>query len=517
MKNLLIALFVCLAGGLQAAVFTSKDSQFTIDLPSGWTQARTPAAGAVLSVVKGSARIDIKPVPECTSETCIEQKTQADLLSIKNKKMQVVGNTFTGEEIKRIDFSSGEPFFYINFFTSKNDFSSGYFLIGKAAYSVLAKDLSYAQTDLIFSLLSPAQSTPALEMDLSDQRAYDIEALPQVSSQPLMAVQPVQTKLPPPTAVPVTTAPTARAPRLHTLVTRNMPPYIQQLGHGFDVLVALLFLYVLLQAGAGLVRCFVKPQERQSQVNPNSPYPIQFCRLYGTPSLIFRARDNQGNILLSLSGRWDGLFLFGGLILIIGAVLVMAFTGLLETTRAVRVSAFAYNTVYSAVSLVIPLGFVIFICGVLWSQLVLRQFALYDSKGQKAVYVMQRGFGLKKECYLAYFVKSKEVLLLERKRFSFLRKWQLLDKERHVLAHLYEDSPVRAIVRKFTGHLWGLLRASYVIEGPMDSTGQIENSRSAFNRFVCNMDKPQALSARDLLVAALVINIRDRDKWYPWF
>ena len=148
---------------------------------------------------------------------------------------------------------------------------------------------------------------------------------------------------------------------------------------------------------------------------------------------------------------------------------------------------------------------------------MLRQFALYDSKGQKAVYVMQRGFGLKKECYLAYFVKSKEVLLLERKRFSWLRKWQLLDKERHVLAHIYEDSPARAVVRKFTGHLWGLLRASYVIEGPMDSQGKIENSRAAFNRFVCNMDKPQALSARDLLVTALIVNIRDRDKWYPWF
>ena len=196
MKNILIALLICLAGSLQAAVFTSKDSQFTIDLPSGWAQARTPAAGAVLSVVKGSARIDIKPVPECNSETCIEQKTQADLVSVKNKKMQVVGNTFTGEEIKRIDFSSGEPFFYINFFTSKNDFSSGYFLIGKTAYSILAKDLSYAQTDLIFSLISPVQSIPALEMDLSDRRAYDIEALPDVSSQPIMAVQPVQKKLP---------------------------------------------------------------------------------------------------------------------------------------------------------------------------------------------------------------------------------------------------------------------------------------------------------------------------------
>ncbi len=191
MKQLLIALLLCCASVLQAAVFTSKDGRFTIDLPSGWALAQKPAAGAVLSVVKGASRIDIKSVPECKTEACIEQKTQADLVDVKNKKMQVVGNTYTGEEIKRIDFSTGEPFFYISFFTSKNDFSSGYFLIGGQGYSVLAKDLSYAQTDLLFSLISPAQSAlpqqpPVLEMDLSDTRAYDIEAIPAVSQEMLV-------------------------------------------------------------------------------------------------------------------------------------------------------------------------------------------------------------------------------------------------------------------------------------------------------------------------------------------
>ena len=502
-------------------MFTSKDGRFTIDLPSGWTTAQKPAAGAVLSVVKGSSRIDFKTVPECKTEACIEQKTQDDLVEVKNKKMQVVGNTYTGEEIKRIDFSTGEPFFYISFFTAKNDFSSGYFLISGNAYSVLAKDLSYAQTDLIFSLISPVQTTaqpPVLEMDMEDERAYDIEALPAVSQESLLTEQPLQpVQIQPGEQTKPAASSARKRARLRTLVTRNMPPYIQQLGHGFDVIVLLLFLYVLVQAGALAARFFIKPNETEEQVNPHSPFPIRFRRLYGTPSLIFRARDNQGNVLLSLSGRWDSLFLFGGLMLIVAAILVMAFTGVLESTAIIKISAFTYNTIYSAVSLIIPLGFVIFICGLLWSQLVLRQFALYDGKGHKAVYVVQRGFGLKKECYLAYFVKSKEVFLLERKRFAFLRQWQLLDKQRNVLAHITEDSTGKALARKLTGHLWGLLRASYRIEGPMDSTGYIENTRSAFDRFVCNMDKPQALASRDLLVAALIINIRDRDKWYPWF
>ena len=506
---------------LQAAVFTSSDGKFTIELPAGWSVAQKPAEGMVLSVVTKAARMDFKPVANCPTEACIEQKAQADLLDIKKKKMQVIGNTYTGEEIKRIDFATGEPFFYISFFTPKNDFSSGYFLIGKQAYSVLAKDLSYAQTDLIFSFISPVTNQPAasLEMDLSDKRAYDIDSTPAVTEENLLLAE---TNMPP--APTVTKAPAPAAPKpaprrtyARTLVTPNMPPYIQQLGHGFDAIVILMFLYLFLLAVTLVLRLFIKPYQDNTQVNPNSPYPIKFKRLYGTPSLIFRARDNQGNVLLSLSSRWDSLFLFGGILLIVGAVWVVAFTGVLENTQLIPISAMTYNTIYSAISLIIPLGIVILICGLLWSQLVMRQFALYDSRGQKAVYVVQRGFGLKKECYMAYFVKSKETLLLERKRFSLLRSWQLLDKNRQVLAHIKEESLPLAITRKFTGHLWGLLRASYTIQGPMESSGKIVNTRSAFNQFICQMDKPQALSARDMLAVALIMNIRDRDKWYPWF
>jgi len=518
MKKFLFFLFLSLCTAANAAVFTSKDGHFTMDLPSGWTEARTATGATVLSIVKGSARIDIKPVSACQDEACIEQKTQADLADVKKKKMQVVGNTYTGEEIKRIDFSTGDPFFYISFFTPKNDFSSGYFLIGQKAYSILAKDLSYAQTDLIFSFISPVQpNAPSMEMDLADARAYDIEAVPAVAEENLVSPEHLQKVeiAPAQQVLPAKTKKTLKKPT--TLVTKNMPPYIKQLGHGFDGLVLCLFLYVFLQSVALISKIFLRAKQTETPVNPNSPYPIHFRRLYGTPSLIFRAKDNQGNVLISLSSRWDSLFLFGGIVLVVAAVLIMAVTGLLESTQIVHFSSFAYNTVYSAVSLIIPLGFVIFICGILWSQLVLRQFALYDAKGYKAVYIMQRGFGLKKECYLAYFVKSKEVLLLERKRFSLLRKWQILDKNRRVLAHITEESLPMALLRKLTGHLWGLLRASYQIEGPMQSTGHIESRRSIFNAFTCNIDKPQALSARDLLVASLLINIRDRDKWYPWF
>ncbi len=169
-----------------AGVFTSQDGAFTLDMPAGWTQVKNAPKDSVLSLQKGSSRIDVKSVA-CTTETCIEKKITADLADVKSKKMQVGGNSYTGEEVKRIEFSTGDPFFYISFFTPKNDFGAGYFLIDGKAYSILAKDLTYAETDLIFSFISPVEkSAPvALEMNLNDPRAYDIAALPAVHEETL--------------------------------------------------------------------------------------------------------------------------------------------------------------------------------------------------------------------------------------------------------------------------------------------------------------------------------------------
>lgn len=527
-----------------AGVFTSSDGQFTIDMPAGWVTA--PDTQAVLGLKKGTAEIIIRTDKSCKTESCLEQKITQDLASVKAKKMKVIGNTYTGEDIKRIDFSTGEPFFYISYFSPKADFSSGYFLVNSTAYSILAKNLSYAETDLIFSFIYPAVKKaktaapkPAaaqdedfsLNMDLQDPRAYDIAAAPQVEETSLLPEPSAGQKQPQaksPAQPAAKQAPAARRYahalkthlaqwRPHTLVTDGMPPYIRRAGHAFDVFILLLALYLGVLGASCVARWFVPAKKNLQKVNPNSLYPLKFKRLYGTPSLIFRARDNQGNTLISLSARWDSLFLFTGAAVAVLALAVMAVAGVLQTTDLLPVSAFAYNTLYSAASLAIPLGLLVFFCGVVWSQLMLREITLYDRRGQKAVFVLQKGFGLFKECYEIYFAKSKDVILLERKRWRFYRQWTMRTKEGHWLADITEDNRLKAVLRKPFGHLWGLLRASYRINGQMDSVGEISNACTAFDFFTCNLDKPQAIEARDMLAAALVINIRDKDKWYPWF
>ena len=210
------------------------------------------------------------------------------------------------------------------------------------------------------------------------------------------------------------------------------------------------------------------------------------------------------------------MFLLCGLLLVALTCLLLALAGLVEQGQA-TFSAFTYSTVYSVCSLLIPLGVVIFLCGIVWSQLILREINLFDRKGKKAVIILQKGFGLTTERYEMYFARSKEVLTAKRKRFTLRRNWQLFNAEGHLLAQVQEVSAWRAALRKLCGHLWGFLHADYQIRGQMDSTGGITNYHSAFNRFICHLDKPQAINARDLLALSLLINIRDKDKWYPWF
>lgn len=515
-----------------ADMFTAKNSAFTLDMPAGWTRVANPPEGSVLSVQKGTARIDIKTIA-CAAESCLEQQINNDLAQVKAKKMSVVKNTYTEEEIKRFEFSTGEPFYYINFYNSKSDFSAGYFLIDGKGYSILAKNLTYAETDLIFSFLSPT-SRPDKPIEVASEE-IDIEEeslLPsyQTASVPDVEVATLEAKVPAETAQAPSSAQTNPAKRiLHkakrllskmpvkTLVTGHMPPYIRQLGRGYDVLIVLIVLFFAVWCMAGIVRLFIRPKKIETDANPNSLYPIKLERMYGTPSLIFRARDNQGNILTALSVRWDALFMFFGIVIMLISLLVLAGTSLSEQLHLLPLSAFIYSTIYSVCSLVCPIGFLILFCGIVWGQLAMSQITLYDRKGHEAAVLLQKGYSLTREQYQIYFVRSKELMIAQRKRFALRRCWKLLNKENIEFATLQERSAKRAVARMLCGHLWGMLRADYDISGVMDSRGTLENTHALFNKSVCNLDKPESVPARDLLAISLLISIRDRDKWYPWF
>lgn len=548
MKNFtrIVMFLLCFAVSVpcSADLFSSQDGRFSVDMPAGWTRVKNDSEDVALSLQKGSARIDIKPI-ECAQETCLDQLINRDLAEVKAKKMTVLKNTYTEEEIKRIEFSTGEPFYYIHFYTPKNDFSAGYFLLSEKGYSILAKNITYAEADLIFATIVPTLQKPTAnpvvstvqdeigEIDLL--HSYDTQAVPDIEVAELEenslpnTQETVQITPSAPVAkrTSAMSLPLKRVLRklkirwqkwpVHSLVSSGMPPYIRELGHGFDALMLLLLLFAGVWCGAGIVRVFIRPKRLQVQANPNSLFPVKLERLYGTPSMIFRAKDNQGNILTALSSRWDSLLMFFGIILMLLSLVTMAGTSFCEQLHLLPVSAFVYNTVYAVASLVLPLGFLIFFCAIVWGQVTMNQVTLFDRKGKKAAVLLQKGYSFSKETYQLFFINSKELLLAERKRFSLRRKWVLMSKDRIEFAHIEERSAGQAIARMLCGHLWGLLHADYNITGSMDSRGAIENTHALFNKSMCLMDKPEAVNARDLLALSLLISIRDRDKWYPWF
>lgn len=533
-------LFFTTAGFLYATSFTSDDGVFTLDLPAGWKKVSTNGENVVLSLRKENSAMDIKSI-SCTTEQCLDERINRDLAEVRAKKMTVVSNTYTGEEIKRIDFSTGEPLFYISFFTPKNDFSAGYFLMNDHAYSILAKNITYAEADLLFSFFSPLRQDDgttiaappqemSMEVDTDSPLAYDITALPDV------AVEAIEAPIAQEEPAKVTDEPVSSLPQTHswktvlkkirnkwrrshftTFVHPQMPPYLRALGHGFDVLIAMMGLFGLIWISACILRPFITPRSIEEAKQPNSFYPIRARRLYGTPSLIFRTKDNQGNVLISLSSRWNSICICFGLIIFVFSIGILAFTSAAQQGNLLNFSPLTYGTIYSICSLLLPLGILFIITGIIWGLLILREMTLFDRKGKKAVVVLQKEFPVFYEYYDVHFAQSKEVLHVRRKRFSIRRCWQIMEKKRKVSISFTERSLCKSILRRLLGHLWGFLRTDYLITGPEQSRGTINSTHALFNRLSCNVDNPEAIPAHHALVVTALINMRDRDKWYPWF
>lgn len=531
------------AQGVWGAAFTSSDGVFTLDLPAGWTRVTTPSATTVLALRKDTASIDIKAI-SCTNETCLDERINRDLAEVKSKKMTVITNTYTGEEIKHIEFSTGEPLYYISFFTSKNDFSAGYFLINEHAYSILAKNITYAEADLLFSFFSPASmedplknldQMPEVEVDHNSPLSYETEALPEVEVEsieaPILQEDDPQVQLSAQANANMEKQPAKNSSffqklkrklrrfRIHTLVSPRMPPYLRSLGHIFDGLVVLLFLYFCIWFAALALRLFKGPMQEADGTSSTTSgaYPIKTKRLYGTPALILRTKDNRGNVLIAAGSRWNSICVCFGLSTLVITILILAITSIAEQTKLLSLSSLTYSTIYSSCSLIIPLGFLLILTGIIWGLLILREVTLFDRKGKKAAAIVQKGFPLFYEKYDIYFANSKDSLHLLRKRFSLLRHWSVIGEDKQVLFTVVERNLKKSILRRLFGHLWGFLRTDYDIIGPQDFTGALDNTHTLFNTFVCNVNRPYVLSARDAAAITALVSLRDRDKWYPWF
>ena len=548
-KSALVALLFVSAPLTYGETFVAHDDSFRLDDTAGWQEASPITIDGVLALEKGKSRVDIRRT-ECTNETCLDQLINQDLAEIKSKNMTVTPNATTGQEINRVEFATGEPFFYIHFSKGASRFSAGYFLINARVYSVLGKNVVYEEVDPLFALVSPLakapQDTPAAdESDLAEKRSYETEMTPEVEAdgaEEISLILDGQTAQADAGDAPAL-ATAAKSPSrwrkvtpaklkyyavrasrkikkayeegaVCTFISPQMPLYLRSFGRMFDAAVLFVFCFAVLLLTTAVLRLIIPVRRLRQPVNSHSSYPIRIRRLYGTPAIVCRARDNQGNTLIALASRWDSLFFFTGLMLLACDVLFLAGTSLSEQLRILPLTDAVYAAVYQWGALGLAAGIFLVLLGYVWTQFTQKEVLLFDCKGKKVAVILQKGFW--KENYQVYFARSKETLFVKRLGGFWRRHYQLFNETDALIADVKERSVFRALLRKFTGHLWGLLRADYDIAGATESRGGLESTHGTSSRFVCTMDKPEAVESRDLLTLSLLIAIRDRDKWYPW-
>jgi len=491
-------------GSASAALFSSSDNAFTVDLPSSWQ--KVTADDAVLSLKRDGATMKIMLVKGCDDAVCLNKEINKELESIKSKKFKILENTYTGDVIKKTEFSTGDPLYSFNFSAASVDFTSAYFLADGKAYNVGIKGLPYVESDLVLSFISPAakQTDSSAGADqpnnFNDPQVSDIN-LDTPSSAALKAegLQPVD--------IVVGEAKNKQADRPAKVKKASARKH-----HPACVLA---FIYGLILLCAFLLRLFLRAKDEDANANPKSYYPVKGSRLYGSPDLFFKLHDNQGNNYVATSGRWGNVFMGLGAFVTAFFIVNKSLLTLLKAHGMLKLHAVLLNTLFSLSSLLSVFGFIIFMAGLMINLLFAYKFFIYDKNGNIAYKCIQKGFHFLREEYIVADAKSAVVFRLKRDRFKLLRTWVIYNSQ-GTIAVIKESDKVKAALRLVFGHLFGFLRASYTLKGRMESSGKITSKPKMFSYLKAEIDKPQAIDARITLITSAVIYMRDRDKWHPW-
>ena len=505
---LLLLLFTFKA---QAALFTAPNKAFTIDLPSGWKVV--PNKEAVLFAQHGKATLTITSVSKCQKIDCIETAIKKDISAVKAKKYKIIVNTYTGETVKRTEFSTSDPLLSFNYTGNGSDYTAGYFLADLKAYKVEIKGVSDKEAELILSFISPAPHSVSFSgaggaSEMTDLQMGDIS----IDDQPVVEddIFDILQKDEPESSV----SDSIREESLNKQKERKNKINLKSAGKaGWLLIVVLIYFLIILCLFA--VRTFFPARQDRAQANPRSAYPVRGTRFYGSPDLFFRFYDNQGANYIATAPRWGSIFTGIGFLAAIIFFMFKMLVIFVITSGYVKLHPVVINTLLSLCSLFSVFGLLLFAAGLLTSFLFASKFYFYSDKGSLAFRCVQQGFSFVKEEYAIADNENAILFRISRERFRLTRRWTIYKGE-EVIAAVKEASIYKAILRKCFGHLCGFLRTDYLISGRMDSQGSIKYDKNIFVSICCDMDKPEAVDSKILMIACAVISMRDRDKWYPW-
>ena len=491
-----IFLFCLLSQGVWALVFTAKDKAFTIDLPSSWSKVES--SDYLFLQNKSGATMRFVMIENCFDRQCLESIVEKEIKDLTKRHFKIIKDEYSGEYIRETEFSTGDPLFSFDFTKQNLLFTAGYFLSGGKAYNVGVRGIPYTEASYLLSFVSPVPKEEVEEMQNASLTSQ-VAPLEDIEQSDLLETEKQGNSL--------TEKPKIQAKKQADLKPHAIPQKI------LNLTVLFMGLYIMLWFGSFTYKTFFPSKLLQDNANPNSPYPLQGKRLYGSPDLFLRLHDNLGNHFIATCTRWGGIFVISGLFVVLFFILIRLVLAVLVTKLSHP--SLLINTCYSLSYLFTACGFIVFTAGVVLNLVFPYKFLFYDSEGQLIYKCLQKGWHF---LYEQYFVVDKEGQILckiIRRNFSVLRTWSIFDAEKEI-AHIKETSLTKSLFRHLLGHLFGFLRANYIIEAQRESSGEIKSISSPATQFSSVLDKPQALSQDIMLVFNGVLFMRDRDKSYPW-
>lgn len=487
-------LFCLLSQGVWALVFTAKEQAFTIDLPSTWSKEET--AGDYLFLKnKSGATMRFVIIENCFDRACLDAIVEKEVKDLTKRKFKILKNEYTGEVLRETEFSTGDPLISFDFTKQNMLFTAGYFLSGGKAYNVGIRGIPDTEAYYLLSFISPVpkEEVPVLQKT-SQESSGGIE---KVEQSDLLEGENTNTL--------------EEKPKISAQQKQNPKLKFSQKTLKISLLVVLC--YFMLLGAAFFFKTFFPSKLPQTLTNPNSPYPLQGKRLYGSPDLFLRLHDNLGNHYIATATRWGGLLVLSGLL----TGLVFSLARLIFAILALKSKhpALLVNVFYSLSYLFSACGFVVFGAGIVLNLVFPYKFLFYDSRGELLFKCIQKGFSLRHEQYFIVNKEGQVLCKLTRRNFSLVRIWKIFNADKEI-AEIKEKSLFKALLRRIFGHLFGFLRSSYSIKAQMDSCGEIKSAACVPLHFGLSLDKPQALPAGIMLVFSAVLFMRDRDKFFPW-
>ena len=488
-------LFCLLSQGVWALVFTARDNAFTIDLPSTWTKVESPTDYLSLKNNSG-ATMRFVIIDNCFDRACLDEVIEKEVQNLTKRKFQIIKNEYTGEILRETEFSTGDPLISFDFTKQNLLFTAGYFLSGGKGYNVGIRGIPDTEAYYLLSFISPVPKEEVSALQSADQANSSV-GITDVEESDLLDSENINTL--------------EEKPKIQARKQEN--PKLNLSKKTFKICIIILLCYFLLWGAAFFFKTFFPSKIEQSASNPNSPYPLQGKRLYGSPDLFLRLHDNLGDHYVATCSRWGGLFVFSGLI----AVLFFSLARLVFAILALKAQhpSLIINTFYSLSYLFSICSFIIFLAGMVLNIVFPYKYLFYDSQGEMLYKCVQKGFSF---LYEQYFIVKQDghiVCKLTRKNFSLLRTWKIFDADKEI-AEIKEQGLVKSILRRIFGHLFGFFRSNYSIKAQMNSSGEIRSASKVAMQFNVSLDKPQALPADIMLVFSAVLFMRDRDKSFPW-